>query len=240
MKKDKALVFTVFNRKDYLIRTLDAWSKVKNLGDYDIFFKIEPTKITRTMVKIIKQFENKVESNVHVIVNETVQGVHLNTWSVFDLAFEKYNFVIYSDDDMIPSQDVADYFTELEKMYRDDPQVLFICAGSERDGFNPEFVSRVQSFPGRLIATWRDKWHQYVRNTWDFDYSTAGPEGLSGWDWNVGLRVMPQNNLFSIIPHHTRCQHIGEVGIHCSPTDFHESQYKSFKDNCEWDKLIEV
>ena len=45
----KAVVFTSYNRSDYLKQTLISWRDVANKNGYDFFFKLEPSSMKKSM-----------------------------------------------------------------------------------------------------------------------------------------------------------------------------------------------
>ena len=238
--KDKAIFFTAYKRLEYLQPTLEQWRNVRGLNKYDIYFRIEPSDIVEDVVEEINKFSNDVNTDVRTILNFERQGCARNTWNGFNDLFNNYNFVILTEDDILPSTDVAEYFDFLERKYRDDNEVAIISANYEFPEHDPYKVSRLDIFRGQIWGTWKNMWENYIKDTWDFDYSTSVDGGPSGWDWNLTLRVLPQNNLKSIVPHASRSQHIGVNGIHCDESIFDATQMKSFKLERAWKELEEV
>lgn len=238
--RDKALFFTAYKRLEYLIPTLEQWRKVRGIENYDIYFRVEPSERTEDVIEEISKFSNDINTDVRTILNLERQGCARNTWNGFNDLLSKYDFVVLTEDDILPSTDVLEYFTFLERKYRDDEEVAVISANYEFEGHDPYSISKVDIFRGIIWGTWKDTWDKYIRDTWDFDYSTAVDEGPSGWDWNLTLRVLPQNNLKTIVPHSARSQHIGVNGIHCGPEIFEGTQMKSFKLERAWKELQEV
>ncbi|MEY4332159.1 MAG: hypothetical protein RLZZ196_897 [Bacteroidota bacterium] len=238
--RDKAIFFTAYNRIQYLIPTLEQWKKVEDISLYDIYFKVEPSEIVETVMDQIHKFKNDVNTDVYIILNHEIQGCARNTWNGFNELFDKYNFVILTEDDILPSSDVCKYFNFLERKYRDDNSVAVISANYEFEGYSPYSVSKVDIFRGQIWGTWKNRWENYIKDTWDFDYSTSENNGPSGWDWNLTLRVLPKNNLKTIVPHSSRSQHIGVVGLHCDQEIFDSTQMKSFKPERAWKDLVEV
>jgi len=238
--KSKAIFFTVYNRPDYLSKTLTSWENVRGMEDYDIYFRIDPSSETENVIEQINIFSNNINSDVKIILNLEKQGCAHNTWNGFNQLFKDYNFVILAEDDITPSTDAVEYFSFLERKYKYDPSVAVISANYEFPGYSPYTVSKVDVFRGQIWGTWKDRWETYIRDTWDFDYSSGDNGGPSGWDWNLTLRVLPKNNLKTIVPHSARSQHIGVNGLHCDESMFDTTQMKSFKANREWKELIEA
>lgn len=237
---NKCIVFTVYNRPQYLIETLNKWINVDLINEQDIYFSIDPSEKLDSVLQIINDFKNKTNANVFIHINETLYGCAKNTWSVIDRAFEKYDFVIIAEDDIFPSKDVLKYFNYLINKYNDDNQVAVICTNYEKDNWDENKICKFDGFRVQLWGTWKDMWNNYIKDTWDFDYSTGENGGPSGWDWNLTLRVIPRNNLKSIVPYSSRSQHMGIQGVHCNSDIFESTQYKSFREDYNWSELIEL
>lgn len=238
--KSKCIIFTAYNRPGYLNQTLDKWSEVRGLEDYDIYFKIEPSDRLEHVLNSINYFKTQVKASVEIIINDSVLGCARNTWEALDNMFNKYDFVLLAEDDIVPSRDLAEFFSYLENKYRDDKEVAIISANNEVEGFSSDSVSRIGNFRVHLWGTWKDRWNSYIKDTWDFDYSSGVQGGPAGWDWNLTLRVLPNNNLKSIAPHSSRSQHIGENGIHCNPEVYKDMVMKSFQEDYSWKELVEA
>lgn len=236
---DRAIVFTVYNRIDYLSQTLNEWSKVKDLDQFDIYFRVEPSDKLRQVGHIIKKFKSSVKANVYVDVNHNRYGCGKNSYTALDEAFKKYNFVILAEDDVVPSADIANFFAVLEERYKDDKSIGAIVSNHEVDGFDPSNVSKIDFFRGLIWGTWRHQWETYLKDTWDFGYTTGDQNSPGGWDWNITLRVFPKNNLKVVVPHASRSQHIGVFGIHSDDKSYHEGIRQSFKEDFIWDNLVE-
>ena len=232
----KAIMFTAYNRVDYLKDSLESWTKVNNLKDYDIYFKVEPSDVNQEIMDVISDFNNKVESKVLIIQNPIKLGNGYNTWSGFNKLFNDYEFVILAEDDILVSRDIIDYFNYLEEKYRDEHEVSIISANTKGELTDPSKVTRDSVFNGLIWGTWASYWKDYFANTWDKDYTSGDP---AGWDWNLTLRVLPANNLKVIHPYTSRSQHIGLDGLHCTPEIFHITQSPTFKENFEWTELTE-
>jgi hypothetical protein len=237
---NKAIVFTVFNRPKYLERSLNEWSKVRSLNEFDFYFKIEPSDVLDQNMYIIDNFKDSTDVNVLTFVNSDIRGCGKNTWEAFDEAFSKYDFVMLAEDDIHPSKDICEFFSYLEKKYRDEEEVAIISANHEFEGYSETSVSKINIFRGQIWGTWKKYWDTYIKDTWDFKYDSSVDGGPAGWDWNLSLRVLPNNNLKTVVPHSSRSQHIGVDGIHCNEVVFFDTLLKSFKDDYDWKELIEV
>jgi hypothetical protein len=234
----KAIVFTVFDRVQYLKETLDSWEQVRNINNYDIYFKIEPSDHQQGIFDVIDNFDNHRECISHKLLNKSIIGNGFNTWESFEYLFNKYDFVILAEDDIVVSKDIVEYFDSTEPMFRDDDEVAIISANTKLSVEDPSKVVRQQGFNGLVWGTWKKYWINYFRDNWDKDYSSDTEK--CGWDWHLNLRIMPSNGLKNINPMASRSNHIGINGIHCDKTIFDETQSPLFKEDNVWDFIEEM
>ena len=235
----KAIGFTLFDRVDYLKETLKSWSFVRGIENFDIYFFVEPSDKIEQVIDIISYFEQITKAKVSIIKNSKKLGCAKNTWQVFDVLFDTYDFVILAEDDIKVSKDVLEYFDATESIFNEDDSVAVISANTKWHTDDPSLVVREKAFNGLVWGTWKKYWTSYIKDTWDFDYSSGNGE-KSGWDWNLTLRVLPNNNLVSINPHVSRSEHIGVNGIHCSEDIFDLTKSPSFNDDNIWNRIKEV
>lgn len=228
------------DRVEYLKQALESWSKVRKLNQFNFVFNVEPSEKFEEIKNIIMDFFEKTEITGSIKMNNRVMGCATNTWFSFDNLFKEYDFVILAEDDILVSKDILEYFMLLEEKYKYSQEVAIISANTKWHTNNPSLIVREQAFNGLIWGTWKDKWETYFKNTWDFNYSSGLGSGPSGWDWNITLRILPLNNLFSIHPHVSRSQHIGIDGLHCTPEIFDLTQSPSFNEDNKWEDLVEV
>jgi hypothetical protein len=233
MMMRKAVVFTSYNRSDYLQDTLRSWIDVANKNGYDFFFKLEPSSMQKKMEKKMISFLSEQRLHGDVINNPERKGVLLNPWEGLNTMFEQgYDFVVLAEDDIEVSDDILHFFDDLSERHLRDEEVLAICASSYHLWKDSEDISsyqKKQAFSPLIWGTWKDRWNQYLRDSWDKDYST-GKNGVGGgWDWNIYLRILPKYNLKCIYPLVSRSRHIGRKGVHMLEENYHESVAISFK-----------
>jgi len=234
----KAIIFTVFDRVQYLKEALDSWEQVRNKNSYDIYFKIEPSDHQQSIFDVIDNFDNHRESISHKLLNKNIIGNGFNTWESFEYLFTKYDFVILAEDDIVVSKDIIEYFDSTEPLFRDDDEVAIISANTKLMSDNPSKVIREQGFNGLVWGTWKKYWINYFRDNWDKDYSSDTEK--CGWDWHLNLRIMPSNGLKNINPLASRSNHIGVNGIHCDETIFDETKSPLFKNDNIWSSIEEI
>jgi len=225
--------FTCSDRPQYLRETLASWQRTNLALVTSIHFFIEPTEKLDECKGVIDAFARSIEVPVIKHLNAAKMGVLRNPWELFENLF-KYqlaDFVILAEDDFLVSSDALDFFDRMQA--NRDPQTLAVCAKWVGEGANldPGGWHRTNEFTGNIWGTWADKWKSYLRDTWDFDYSTADESGAGGgWDWNIGLRVAPQNHLHFMVPTASRSKHIGVTGVHCTEEVFKDTVVHNFLD----------
>jgi len=225
------LAFTAYNRVDYLKQTLDSWLKTNLELVTSVQFYIEPSDKLDEITKVIDDFASKCPTPVIKHVNPEKYGVLKNPWKLFENLFDKQlaSFVILGEDDFIVSPDTLDFIEATRKQVND--RTLAVCAkwvGKDSDA-NPETWHRSQEFTGNIWGMTKWSWTRFLKDGWDMDYSSGAPDGTpSGWDWNIGLRVIPNNNLHCIVPTASRSYHIGTVGVHCTEEDYKNTTTHNF------------
>jgi hypothetical protein len=223
MKTD--LVFTAFNRPEYLQQTINSWNNVRNLKEWNTTFFIEPSD----KQEIIGDLAMALDTNVTTRVNETVLGVLTNPWNAINTAFTNdADFVVIAEDDVIVSQDILEYFQWTALEYQTSYKTLCINAFSDLGSGKANQLISVGHFSPLIWGIWRDRWEEHLRDTWDFDYSTGLPDGSqAGWDWNIN-RIITANDLRVIKPVQSRSNHIGLFGTHMTPDLMQTSQGADF------------
>ena len=225
MKRE--LVFTAFNRPYYLTQTVASWNGVRNLKQWNATFFIEPSD---RQVEVSNIAMN-LNTTVTAIVNPEVQGVLVNPWNALNHAFEvnEADFVVLAEDDVIVSQDTLEMFEWTSEEYSTAKNMLCVNAFSQLGGPKANQLIRSQKFSPLIWGVWRRQWFDYLRDTWDKDYSTGKPDGSeAGWDWNIN-RILVTENLNVLQPLQSRSDHIGKhEGTHMTPELFETSRGVDF------------
>ena len=233
LQNQTILAFTVAGRTEYLQQSLASWLKTDLNLVTAVHFFIEPIDAFE-IDAVIDSFSSNCPVPVIKHFNKEKLGVLRNPWHLFDHCFriEGAKFVILGEDDFLVSPDVLNFFDLTKTDWT--PTTMAVCAkwvGKRADG-NPATFHRSMEFTGNIWMTSAPIWNSFLRDTWDFDYSSGNADGTSaGWDWNIQLRVMPKNDLHCIVPTASRSKHIGVTGVHC-----HEDV---FGDTVAWNFLEE-
>lgn len=231
LQNQTILAFTVAGRCEYLRETLRCWLNTDLSLVTTVHFFIEPINGFE-INEVIDAFAARCPVPVIKHFNKEKLGVLRNPWHLFDHCFriEGAKFVILGEDDFLVSPDVLNFLCSAEK----NAATMAVCAKwvGKGAGKNPSTWHRTTEFTGNIWGTWPDAWNKYLKETWDFDYSSGKEDGSpAGWDWNIQLRVIPKNGLHCIVPTASRSKHIGVTGVHCTS--------EVFDDTVAWNFLSE-
>ena len=246
-----AIVNTAFNRPHYLKQVLASWQHARGIGDIHSFtvalgwheetFKAQLRAIgefrdatglgERCRVKIDSSAARRA-NGMHTAIAQA--GNHV----LQDPAVE---FVVFTEEDLLVSTDVLEYFAWAREAFAGDGRVLYACAhnvgGQGWDRREPaqdadadqEAVRLLPYFNPWTCGTWRDRWVKVVEPSWDYRCDSGGALD-SGHDWNLATRVIPRGNYLSAVPDASRSQNIGQHGgWAANPADFHLTQAQSFR-----------
>jgi hypothetical protein len=222
---NRELVFTTFDRPAYLQQTVTSWNNVRNLKVWNTTFFVEPSEHQDQVTSIALT----LDTTVTAVLNPERLGVLVNPWNALNTAFKLgADFVVIAEDDVVISQDTLEYFEWASLEYETVYDVLAINAFSPYGG-RPNQVMRDGAFSPLIWGTWRNRWENHLRDTWDKDYSTGLPDGFqAGWDWNIN-RIMQANNFVTLKPYASRSNHIGLFGTHMTPDLMESSQGADFQ-----------
>lgn len=232
MKRE--LVFTGFNRPNYLREAIASWNQAGGIQNWDASFSLEPSDVESQMISEFEQLRSKTLTGE---VNSTRFGVLVNPFAAMKRSFARgSDFSVLAEDDIIVSSDVLEYFEWASEEYKEDESVLAILAysriTSENDPQNRSGVARTKVFCPLVWGTWRHRWEFPIEPNWDLNYSSGRPDGSeAGWDWNM-MRLAVRRGEDFIYPTDSRSNHIGLYGgTHTSPESFPESQAYTFRSN---------
>ncbi|SRR5712692_1086921 len=218
------IVFTAFDRPEYMQETMRSWSRVRGVSDTIFDFHVEPgcQKMERLCSSVLF-----TEPVVHV--NETHQGVQRNPYNAINCGFMREgglavprpdDFVILAEDDFIVSTDVLEWFSWTSRVFYDDRHVLCVSASQHEE--QPGGLAQsllVPWFPGWVWGTWRDRWENLIKPDWTFNYEH------NGWDWRLTDYWCGEQGMVCVAPAVSRSQHIGEYGgVHTIPGQWYRDQ----------------
>lgn len=227
-----AVVLTAWRRPGYTRKALQSWQEVA-CREYLKAFTVclDPSDRQDEMLAVTREFPW-----AHVKVNPVRYGVLMNPKMSISSAFtdNQVPFAIVADDDMLVSDDILQYFRWAADRFAADKSVAAVCAHTPEPAPQDADQNAVCLLPRYrcwVWGTWIDRWANLLEPTWDGDYSSGEP---AGYDWNIDLRVIPQNNMRCVFPLASRSQNIGKFeGVHASPGEFADTANPSFREHRE-------
>lgn len=222
------IAFTVYNRPDYLEKTLDSWTKVRNPHNHSFIFKVEASDKLKQIVRVIDSFKNQISVPVDIVINDPALGVGKNHYDALSLVFDTMDCdaVIMAEDDIIVSNDILEYFEYAFEKYKNDESVLTACSHRYVEGPNDKnYIIKEQSFDPWTWGTWKNRWTKYLKNNWDLKTFTLDQRIVGGFDYHIVYRILPNNNLVSVFPGTTRSKHIGMNGTHAREESYFDNPY---------------
>lgn len=234
---NRELVFTAYNRPEYLQSTITSWNGVRNLRSWNTAFFVEPSENRNEVENIALS----LQTNVTLHNNETKLGVLVNPWHALDTTFQGgADFVVLAEDDVLVSSDILEYFEWASEEYSTAYKILSLNAFSNLGGTKSNQLTQSSQFSPLVWGTWKDRWEETLRDTWDKDYSTGNSDGSeAGWDWNIN-RILQKYDWSVIKPLQSRSTHIGIQGTHMTPDDFESSIGVDFQATRGRQRYIEV
>lgn len=223
----RALFFTAYDRPEYLADVLTSWTKVRGLDRWQIVARIEPGKHTDRIVRMFADFYDQAGLvTAYTIVNDTRLGVLHHPWVGFEELFKDFDFVARTEDDLLVSDDILEFFEWASESYEHVPGVATIHGFSLRTEGCPSEAEILPQFNPLVFGTWRAVWQSVIGPTWDHDYSTFNgiPGTQAGWDWNLNTRIYPKLGLGGVYPVLSRVSNIGVHGTHSTPENYYNAQ----------------
>lgn len=214
-----ALFFTAYDRPQYLHDTLRSWEKVRGIQDWHVQMRIEPSHRQGDIYDLFHVFaETMMLRSYEIVVNPEVYGVLHHPYVGFRDLFLKHDFVVRTEDDLIVSDDVLEYFTWAEEHYRQASGVATVHGFSRGRGQHDEVITNPEFNPW-VWGTWKPVWDTVLEHTWDHAYTTynVSPGFQSGWDWNINTRIFPKYGYRGAYPVTSRVDNIGYYGVHGTP-----------------------
>jgi hypothetical protein len=229
----KVIAITLYRRPDYTQVLFDALKKCYGIEDYMIFVSCDYDErfhegCTKSL-RIAEAFRDTFHSNTIISQNIPKLGIDLNKLYILPLAYEQSDYVIFLEDDTIPSPDALRYF-EWGQHFKDNPDIIAIC-GYERYGDIPfhnlvlehqahAAFKLVNKFSSWGWALWKDRYERiYGMDGSNYIPFVDAPNGR--FDWHLFWQFKGlQGCIFPRLP---RIQSIGgEMGEHTPNAQWHK------------------
>lgn len=244
-----AVMLTAWRRPYYLEHTLMSWLAVRGLDRVQrLVIALGETDRTDRQHAVIRRLTPRFPCPVEVRMQSpeavAAPSAHRAIGEGITGMFEdpETSFVVFGEEDQLVSSDLLEYMDWARRKFAHRPPVLCVCAHNQGgSGWDPPVppeeaqadqyaVRLLPYFSGWGVGFWRDRWHDVLLPSWDWD-ATSGSRGFdSGWDWQIQLRVIPAGPYVCVVPDASRTQNIGQFeGGYAHPEKYAETVSGSFR-----------
>ena len=213
---NKVIVMPTWCRADYTQKVLEGLKSCDGIEEYKLLIHAEPD-----FPDVIDTINSIDGLNKEIILNSTVLGATPNTYECMEHGFSLSDFVIYIEDDDVPSKDFLKYFEWARDTYENNTDILNIAGHSMYKDLEPaEYykVERGQWFTPWGWGTWIDRWKE-IKEKWD---------QTIGWDTIINHNVRGER--YEIKPKLARIQNIGATrSVNVPSPEWHaENHFNAF------------
>ena len=214
---NKIITMSLFDRVDYIQQTLNMLGKCNGIEDYHIIMSIDESNNTKQVVKLAEDF---IACDKTILVHKKL-GCGENIQYVLSKGFDKCDYVIHIEDDILFAYDTLKYF-EWAKQFVKNNEIFTVCAFT-----NKRCSINVNDYPLIRYNQWFTPWGWA---TWKSRWIEMDKMWISNWDVNLNEKV--RKDRFQLLPVCSRSQHIGEEGTHV-----HSHNYLKHKTNYWMDDI---
>lgn len=202
------VVFTAYDRPQYLYQVLKTWEAVRGVQDALLIFLAEPADCVQAEASQ-RLIASADFAEVSIRVNYRKLGCEVNTATAVESGFAAgADFVVAAEDDLLVAADVLEYMAWAQEKYADDESVMAVCAAQHDPPGRLRDVCRTSGwFYPHVWGIWRDRWEK-VRAGWPPSYN-----GVASWDAYL-LACMQAADQVVVQPMVTRSSNIGEWGTY--------------------------
>lgn len=203
----KIITSTHYNRPQCTSRMIDHLSRCVGIEGYKVLFFVEPG-----CDEVVSRIDS-CDLNKEVHVNSHLLGCWTNKKRALIEGFDRSDYVIHVEDDILLGKDALQFFEWAGEVYRDNDSVFSVTAYNripKEQFFNTRCqhcghptsyyeIERRKQYTPWAWATWKSRWDEFN-------------EEWNGQDMQLGLFY--RNNRFEVFPTLSRCQNIGyESGV---------------------------
>lgn len=219
---NKVIVMPTYRRADYTKTVLEGMKSCYGIEDYKVFIHHEPG-----YPEVLDIINDSSELNITIIENDNVLGLNQNIYNCLSHGFSLSDYVIYLEDDVVPTKDCLKYFEWARDKYANDPDVFSVTSYNRQvvpieDNFK---IHRRQWFVPWGWATWKNRWEE-IKTKWTFN---------TGCDSIMNHSV--RGDRCQIEPKLARTQNIGATrGVNVMEPEWHkDNQYNEY-----WAGIVEL
>lgn len=207
----------VYNRPEYLKRVVDAVNAADTTGFECVFASLDRGERDSEVREQLARLKLKCEIFAHT--NHV--GLEANTFNAFDMGFQRCDFCVLVEDDVLLSPDAfrlslwiqgkADFSQPFSR--NKDPNAEIGAVN-----YRPHFNSLGCGFS-------KEVFRKYVEPGWNQRLE-------SGNSWDIGMHtVMAENKLVAIRPFLSRSKNIGRCGGTNNTPEYFDEHWQGFNFN---------
>jgi hypothetical protein len=239
MNLRKVLVTTQYRRPKYSQRFFEALAQCYGIEDYTLLISCDYNEQYAadcdTVIGMSREFK-ACETQVHI--NNPRLGIDVNKLFIIPKAYEMTDYMIFLEDDTIPSKDALRYFEWAAVRFAREPRIISVC-GYNRYTEIATHNQVLQSQPYEVHmgggfcpwgwAMWKDR---YERKMGDGSaYAERWGEEVNGrfdwWFYHGMDAALKEGSIYPVLP---RVQSIGgENAEHTPSPEWHqENEYNPY------------
>ena len=166
------ILITVYDRFNHLKNAVESLKKCPEAKSTEIFIASDMTSEKEKEIQIseIRNYINSINGfkKVTPIFFDENVGIEHSWHFSLDLVFQKYDKIIFLEDDIEVSPLFLNYINEGLDFYKDDPKVFSICGYSPlimSNSYNKNFPFKIylsHSWAGWGVASWKNKFNDLI------------------------------------------------------------------------------
>lgn len=162
------------NRYTHLKECIDSLAKCTHADKTELYISVDypPSKEYVEGYRKVKQYLSTPIhgfKDVTIFWQENNLGIYENPLFLRQYAFEHFDRMIYTEDDMIFAPSFLDYVNKCLEYWKDDDSVLAVIEGGDIEADSYNTVYRIPCLAGGATAEWNDKFKKYL-NDINYEY----------------------------------------------------------------------
>lgn len=195
-------------RQKYLRESIDSWTRARGADQARFVFCLEPPHLYFPVEEFAAFAERAFPGRSMVRVSPEPLGCLRNTRQAIEMALtlSEEGFGVVAEEDLEVSDDIFEYLIWARDAYRDDPDVLTVCAHARGSSLSDQdAVTRAPWFCPLVWGTWSGKWDGYLKPAWG---PATGTNNSESWDVNL-QQFMQREQRHTVFPVRSRTVHRG-------------------------------
>lgn len=231
MKLEKVIAVTLYRRPGYTRQLLEALAACYGIADYRLLISCDYDKAHRDacdeVVGLARDFK---ACQTQVFVNDPRYGIDVNKLFILPKAFGLSDYVIFLEDDTIPSTDALRYFEWGGRRFAEEKHVISVAGYNRYTEIavhqrvlaeQPYEVHCGGGFCPWGWAMWKDRYERIMGDGTEYA-KRWGPEVNGRFDcWFCNMMHEPEVSTYPVLP---RIQSVGgEQGEHTPSPEWHQA-----------------